>query len=199
MLRILPRASQSSSLILHRGLSTTSHITRPISAYSDKPQVEQTRSASAHAISNPTLAGIEKRWEQMAPQEQAELWMALRDRMRVDWHELTLQEKKAVLGVDWGILAYWIAFGPHGPRSLPPPGEGRRVFGYTMGFVGISFVLFWIVHAQARPPPGTMNKEYQEATNEYLRSQNVEPISGLSSEGYVGKGQVQSGPKREGH
>ena len=75
----------------------------------------------------------------------------------------------SVLGVDWGILAYWIAFGPHGPRSLPPPGEGRRVFGYTMGFVGISFVLFWIVHAQARPPPGTMNKEYQEATNEYLR------------------------------
>lgn len=95
MLRILPRASQSSTLILHRGLATTSHITRPITAYSDKPQVEQTRSASAHAISNPTLAGIEKRWEQMPPQEQAELWMALRDRMRVDWHELTLHEKKA--------------------------------------------------------------------------------------------------------
>jgi len=31
----------------------------------------------------------------MAPQDQAELWMALRDRMTVDWHELTMQEKKA--------------------------------------------------------------------------------------------------------
>lgn len=31
----------------------------------------------------------------MPPQEQAELWMALRDRMKTDWHELTLQEKKA--------------------------------------------------------------------------------------------------------
>ena len=31
----------------------------------------------------------------MPPQEQAELWMQLRDRMKVDWHELTLQEKKA--------------------------------------------------------------------------------------------------------
>jgi len=41
------------------------------------------------------LAGIEKRWEQMNPQEQADLWMALRDRMKIDWHELTLQEKKA--------------------------------------------------------------------------------------------------------
>lgn len=53
----------------------------------------QTR--AAHAISNPTLANIEKRWEQMPPQEQADLWMALRDRMKVNWAELTVQEKKA--------------------------------------------------------------------------------------------------------
>lgn len=56
-------------------------------------QFQQTR--QAHAISNPTLANIEKRWEAMPPQEQAELWMALRDRMSADWNELTLQEKKA--------------------------------------------------------------------------------------------------------
>ena len=31
----------------------------------------------------------------MPPQEQGELWMALRDRMKVDWNEMTLQEKKA--------------------------------------------------------------------------------------------------------
>lgn len=51
--------------------------------------------ANAHAISNPRLANIEKRWEQMAPQEQAELWMDLRDRMKSDWHDLTWMEKKA--------------------------------------------------------------------------------------------------------
>jgi len=50
---------------------------------------------SSQAISNPTLANIEKRWENMGPQEQADLWMALRDRMKTDWHELTTQEKKA--------------------------------------------------------------------------------------------------------
>jgi cytochrome c oxidase subunit 4 len=55
----------------------------------------QTRAASDRAISNPTLASIEKRWEGMPPQEQAELWMQLRDRMKVDWHQMTLQEKKA--------------------------------------------------------------------------------------------------------
>lgn len=31
----------------------------------------------------------------MPPQEQADLWMALRDRMKVSWTDLTLQEKKA--------------------------------------------------------------------------------------------------------
>jgi hypothetical protein len=53
------------------------------------------RAASTHAISNPTLANIEKRWEGMPMQEQAELWMALRDRMKGSWKELTIQEKKA--------------------------------------------------------------------------------------------------------
>lgn len=56
---------------------------------------QQKRSATTHAISNPTLANIEKRWEEMPPEEQADLWMALRDRMKTNWSELTLQEKKA--------------------------------------------------------------------------------------------------------
>jgi len=55
----------------------------------------QQQSRNQHAVSNPTLANIEKRWEGMPPQEQAELWMALRDRMTVDWNEMTTQEKKA--------------------------------------------------------------------------------------------------------
>lgn len=51
--------------------------------------------ASEHAIANPELAGIEKRWDVMPPQEQAELWMKLRDRMKVNWKDMTLAEKKA--------------------------------------------------------------------------------------------------------
>lgn len=53
------------------------------------------RANSTQAISNPTLANIEKRWEDMPLPEQADLWVALRDRMKGDWTELTLQEKKA--------------------------------------------------------------------------------------------------------
>lgn len=67
----------------------------PMARFAAPAQVLQTRASSQHAIANPTLAGIEKRWESMPPQEQAELWMQLRDRMKVDWHEMTLQEKKA--------------------------------------------------------------------------------------------------------
>lgn len=38
----------------------------------------------------------------MPPQEQAELWMQLRDRMKVDWQEMTLQEKKAGMYTTFG-------------------------------------------------------------------------------------------------
>ena len=53
------------------------------------------RAQTTHAISKPTLANIEKRWEGMPLQEQADLWMALRDRMKGNWKELTIQEQKA--------------------------------------------------------------------------------------------------------
>ncbi|PSS14809.1 hypothetical protein M430DRAFT_253121 [Amorphotheca resinae ATCC 22711] len=150
--------------------------------------VARTQTRQAHAISNPTLIDIEKRWEAMPPQEQADLWMALRDRMKSNWAELTLQEKKA---------AYYIAFGPHGPRAQPPPGEGWRIFAYTGVGLLASLLIFSGIRAGARPSPGTMTKEYQEATNEYLRAQNSEPLTGISSEGYKGPGHVQSPPAKK--
>ncbi|XXG97515.1 hypothetical protein Hte_003820 [Hypoxylon texense] len=142
--------------------------------------------ASTHAISNPTLANIEKRWEGMPQTEQAELWMSLRDRMKENWAELTLQEKKA---------AYWIAFGAHGPRAVPPPDEGRRVALYTALGVFASFVVFATMRSFAGPAPSTMTREYQEASNEFLKGQRAEPLTGVGAEGYSGKGMVQSPPK----
>lgn len=75
-------------------MQRASPLLRTLQSAARRPQTFQ-QIRCAHAISNPTLANIEKRWEAMPPQEQAELWMALRDRMKVDWNELTLQEKKA--------------------------------------------------------------------------------------------------------
>ena len=96
MLRSFPRAAPSSSSIRSPSIRTAlrnPRTTLPLCAADARHQ--QTRSVAAHAISNPTLSQIEKRWEGMPPQEQADLWMALRDRMKNDWHELTLQERKA--------------------------------------------------------------------------------------------------------
>jgi len=190
--RVAPRASATSSLPCTRSttgvIRTYQSAARPSSAAfqasqqsTQAPSTQQSR--SAHAIANPTLAGIEKRWEGMPPQEQAELWMQLRDRMKVDWHELTLQEKKA---------AWWIAFGPHGPRAEAPPGEWTKIILYTTIGVAVSAALFLLMHSFARPPPKTMTKEWQEATNEYLKKERSNPIYGISSEGYKGKGHVQS-------
>ncbi|KAK3392616.1 cytochrome c oxidase subunit IV family [Sordaria brevicollis] len=161
---------------------TVSALVRNVAVRAAKPTVA-VRAASTTAISNPTLANIEKRWETMPMQEQAELWMALRDRMKGNWAELTLNEKKA---------AYYIAFGNHGPRALPPPGENKKVFAYTAAGVLLSFVIFATMRSFAKPAPPTMTKEWQEATNEFLKAQKSDPLTGLTSEGYNGKGHVQS-------
>jgi hypothetical protein len=93
MLRSCRRAVTSSSLLAPS--IRPARLASPAATCLKTMDSRQRRTASAHAISNPTLAGIEKRWEAMPPQEQANLWMALRDRMKADWHDLTLQEKKA--------------------------------------------------------------------------------------------------------
>jgi cytochrome c oxidase subunit 4 len=88
--------------------------------------------------------------------------------------------------------AYYVAFGPHGPRAAPPPGENTKVFLYTMIGVGVSFATFYAIRLGGRPAPKTMTKEWQEASNEYLKEQKVEPITGVSAEGYQGPGMIQS-------
>lgn len=75
------------------------------------------RAASTHAISNPTLANIEKRWEGMPLQEQAELWMTLRDRMRSNWTELTLAEKKAGASLDFSFPIHITSYQKYLPHS----------------------------------------------------------------------------------
>jgi cytochrome c oxidase subunit 4 len=142
-------------------------------------------SSSNRPLSNPTLANIEKRWEGMPLQEQADLWMALRDRMEGNWNELTVQEKKA---------AYWIAFGPHGPRAQDPPDFQFKVFLGVLGGLATTAIVFGLMRYAAGPAPHTMSQEWQEASNEFLKAQKADPISGISSPGYSGPGMVQSAP-----
>ncbi|ODH46441.1 hypothetical protein GX48_07460 [Paracoccidioides brasiliensis] len=162
--------------------------TQSANGLSSRSQQSRSMATAEHAIANPTLAGIEKRWESMPPQEQAELWMQLRDRMKVDWHEMTMQEKKA---------AYYIAFGPHGPRAETPKGEGVKVFVQVMKYVAISFVVFYTIRMFANPPPKTLTKEWQEATIEYAKREKLDPITGYSSEKYAAKEHIQNAPAKK--
>ena len=65
------------------------------------------------------------------------------------------------------ITAYWIAFGPHGPRAETPKGEGLRIVVQITKYLVISAAVFFAIRSAAGPAPRTMTKEWQEATNEY--------------------------------
>jgi hypothetical protein len=66
--------------------------------------------------------------------------------------------------------AYYIAFGPHGPRRPPPPDEGRNVFFLSAGVICAAFAIFAFSRMFASPiRPRTMTKEWQEATEEYMK------------------------------
>ena len=81
--------------------------------------------------------------------------------------------------------AYYIAFGAHGPRAGSPPGEAWKVLAYTGIGVGVSFVIFMLIRMGAGGAPSTMNKEYQEATNEYLKVCSTSHLrAGWVVEGY---------------
>lgn len=58
--------------------------------------------------------------------------------------------------------------------------------------VVVSFVAFYAIRLAGKGSPKTMTKEWQEASTEYLKEQKSEPLTGFSSEGYNGKGMVQS-------
>lgn len=44
-----------------------------------------------------------------------------------------------------------------------------KVFGYTLIGVAVSFAVFAAIRMGAREGPSTMNKEWEEASNEYLK------------------------------
>ncbi|BEJ04726.1 hypothetical protein CcaverHIS641_0205430 [Cutaneotrichosporon cavernicola] len=130
-----------------------------------------TRAASTSSVhvvnqssnsSAPLLGNIEASWSSLPAAEQAEVYQALEEIQKKDWKELTVDEKKA---------AYF-------------------VFAGTLAGVALAVGIFAAVRSQAPPPVNTWNKEYQEQSNAYLKEQKSNPISGISSEGYKGKGMV---------
>ncbi|ORY05449.1 cytochrome c oxidase subunit IV [Basidiobolus meristosporus CBS 931.73] len=139
-----------------------------------------TRYASTSSV--PNLSSIQNSWKSLAHEEKVSLYNKVLEAQKGDWKALSLDQKKA---------AYWIAFGPHGLRKAPlEKGDGKKVFAGVAAVIGISGGLFYLIRLAGQPTPHTFTKEWQEATNERMKEQKANPISGISSEGYQGKGFV---------
>ncbi|KAH9484560.1 Cytochrome c oxidase polypeptide 5, mitochondrial [Psilocybe cubensis] len=130
------------------------------------------------------LSNIEAQWARLSAEEKVSVHEQLEVLQQKDWKELSLDEKKA---------AYYVAFGPHGPRTpSSQPGDNVKILAATAGLVGAAGVLYFVLKQFAQPLPKTMTKEWQEASNERAIEAKINPITGISSEGYTGKGFVQS-------
>ncbi|EJF66239.1 cytochrome c oxidase subunit IV-domain-containing protein [Dichomitus squalens] len=138
--------------------------------------------ASSSASPVIPLSNVEAMWERLSADEQLVIHQQLEELQKKDWKSLSIDEKKA---------AYYVAFGPHGPRApTNPPGTVPKVILGVTGLVVTATVLFYSIRATAPPPPKTLSKEWEEASNERALEQKINPIHGISSEGYSGPGFV---------
>jgi cytochrome c oxidase subunit 4 len=133
----------------------------------------------AHAISNPTIINLESRWEKMTSEEQEDIISQLAERQKGSWNDLTLNEKRA---------AWYISYGSWGPRKpIHPEGEGKKIALGITGILVAATALFSTLRYFSEGLGITMNREWQEASDEILKEQLSNPFRGYS--------QVQSPPK----
>ncbi|KAF8604633.1 cytochrome c oxidase subunit IV [Ceratobasidium sp. AG-I] len=128
------------------------------------------------------LANVEAQWNSLTAEEQVDVHRELEELQKRDWKTLSLDEKKA---------AYFVAFGPHGPRTpVTPPGQTTKVILGTVGIIAAAAAAYGVIRSYGNPVPKTFEKEYQEAMNERAKEQKMNPITGITSEGYKGTGFV---------
>ncbi|CDR48462.1 hypothetical protein NBRC10512_002122 [Rhodotorula toruloides] len=142
-------------------------------------QAPLSRAASTQ-VAPVSLSNIEVSWKNLSPAEQEQTFKHLEELQKKDWKELSLDEKKA---------AYYVAFGPHGPRAPLEVNTGKTIGG-VVAALGAASVLFYLMRKNAQETPKTLSKEWQSAANEKLLEQGSDPFTGVSSKGYQGKGQV---------
>lgn len=72
-----------------------------------------------------------------------------------------------------------------------PPGQNAKVLIGTSVAIAGALALFFGVRSMTPPAPKTMTPEYQQKANERAQEYRLNPITGVSSEGYKGKGLLQ--------
>lgn len=80
---------------------------------------------------------IEAAWKGLSPSEQEQTIAHTAEIQKRDWKELSIDEKKAVMFVN---------FGAYGPReAILPPGHGLKTLTGTVVGVVVAAVLFYFV------------------------------------------------------
>ncbi|WFD42773.1 Cytochrome c oxidase subunit 5B, mitochondrial [Malassezia psittaci] len=135
------------------------------------------------------LPNIESHWTKLSHEQQYSVYKQLEEIQRKDWHDLTLNEQKG---------AYFVAYGPYGPRKVvSPPGSLGKVILGTVLSVGAGVGLFALMRSRgtlffadrlAPAAPKTMTPEYKEQENQRAKELGINPIYGVASENYKGKG-----------
>ncbi|KAJ2322570.1 Cytochrome c oxidase subunit 5B, mitochondrial [Coemansia sp. RSA 2702] len=132
---------------------------------------------------NPVLTQAEETFGKLTETAQREEVKRLSEIMKADWLKVPIEDKRAI---------FYATYGSHNRRRVRgKPGDGMKVFVGVVGTIALSLAVSTMMRNSV-PKPRTMTKEWQEASNEYARARNINPISGVSSEGYKGKGFVQN-------
>jgi len=170
-------AATAAVRIVRRGLATAAAHPPHAAASSTASTTTTVSAASAIPLSN-----VEAQWATFNSSEQAAVHQQLEELQQKDWKTLSLAEKKA---------AYYVAFGPHGPRApVNPPGTVVKVTAGVAVLIATAGLIYGGIRSVAPAPPRTITKEWEEASNERAKELKINPISGISSEGYSGKGFV---------
>ncbi|GMM33212.1 cytochrome c oxidase subunit Va [Saccharomycopsis crataegensis] len=131
------------------------------------PSTISKRLASTRSLSNAVIADINTRWEDLPADDQQHIVQQLSDRQKLPWGELTPAEKKA---------SWYISYGEWGPRRpVHSKGDAGKIFGGVVIGLGTALGIFLAVRAVSGPAPLTMNREWQEKSDEYLKSKNANP------------------------
>ncbi|KZP18300.1 cytochrome c oxidase subunit IV [Athelia psychrophila] len=169
-------------------------LARPRTSLSTSPLVRSlatTAAPGAHVASSSTatkaqsvipLSNVEAQWATMNAEDKALVHQQIDALQKKDWKELSIDERKA---------SYYVAFGPHGPRTpTNKPGDNLKIALATIGLSAIAGAVFLGFRALGPAPPRTITKEWEEAANERGKELKLNPITGIASEGYTGKGFV---------
>jgi hypothetical protein len=158
----LARQTRISTAALRRTLATHTQ-PMPSAAADEEPHLSTAnakRARQTRAASDVPLGNIEAQWDRLSADEQAAVYGRLEELQKRDWKTLSVGEKKAgasprprrahasVYADAAHRVAWYVSFGPHGPRSpVNPPGTTAKIIGGMTGLVALSAVIFLSVRA----------------------------------------------------